>query len=184
MSTIKLIIIRTCYATVLLFALIALFPNPEPLERQPSAASISQLILEIPPKYGISPMIFESMIEQESRGKLRAIKSEYDKPKQRRRAERYSSDKAEVKMLASSHGPAQVMGYNAAARGLDWRELYKPAVNIEVASAILGSCLLKHKGKKPYQKLRQALICYNGSSAYADEVIKERIIPRVLARLD
>lgn len=130
---------------------------------------LKELIQTIPPKYGISPLVMAAIVERESNGQADAIRFE---PGQMARAAKISKHPDKQRAYASSHGLAQVMGWWAPEFNLKWFDLYEPETNIEVASAILKKCADKQKAKSKVERLRGALGCYNGSTVYADAVMR------------
>lgn len=135
------------------------------------AKSLKEIIEEIPPKYGIPPLLAAAIVHQESGGNTDAVRFE---PGQVARAKRVAprASEHEIRMLASSLGAFQVMAWHAPTFGLRWSELLDPETNAEVAMAILRSCLDRHTNKKTkYEQVRGGLACYNGSERYADAVL-------------
>ena len=130
--------------------------------------SVEELVQEIPPKYGISPLLMAAIIDRESGGKKDAIRYE---PAQMAKARKLTKNDSTAMALASSHGLAQVMGYWAKDYGISWTDLYNPETNIEVACAILKKGIDRHGGKGKYEAIRAGLAEYNGSYTYADEIL-------------
>jgi soluble lytic murein transglycosylase-like protein len=137
------------------------------VERQ--ERNLKELVQDIPPKYGIKPLLFAAIIERESGGKRDAVRFE---PGQMDRAKKVSGgNESQQRMYASSFGVAQVMGYHAPKYGLSWADLLEPETNIEVACTILKDCLDRHRDKSKVKQVHAALACYNGSTVYADAVM-------------
>lgn len=136
------------------------------VERKPRP--VKELIENIPPEYGISPLVMSVIVERESGGRNDAIRYE---PGQMPRAAKLTKNAEKQRALASSHGLAQVMGWWAPEFKLEWFQLYDPETNIKAASAILKRCMDKQTAKTKTERLRGALACYNGSNAYADAII-------------
>lgn len=147
-----------------------------PVEVERPQPKLEDLIQEIAPKYGINPIVIEAMVQRESGGKKNAIRFE---PGQMGRAQRISKDPQQQRMLASSHGPLQIMGWWAPEFGIEWSDLYDLRTNVEVSCAILKKGEERHSTKPKLQRLRGALAAYNGSTEYADAVMRtigERLI--------
>ena len=129
---------------------------------------LADLLQTVPPAYGVPSVLVAAVVKQESGGQKDAYRFE---PGQMERAAKFSKNPEQQRMLASSHCPMQVMGYNAARMGLSWSELYDLETCVEVGVKILKECLDRHEGKRKFEKYRGALSCYNGSSIYADKVL-------------
>jgi hypothetical protein len=129
-----------------------------------------ELLETVPPKYGVPSILAHAIVEQESGGKRDAIRFE---PGQVERARKVTGSKneSEIRQYASSHCPAQVMGWHAPRYNMSWVDLYVPTNCIEVAMAILSDCLKKQHQASKYDRHRGALACYNGSTVYADQVM-------------
>lgn len=138
------------------------------IEVHKPAPSIKELLEQIPPAYGVSPVLAAAMVSQESGGKMDAIRYE---PGQMSRAAKFSKNPEQQRMLSSSHCALQIMGYNAARLGISWSDLYDPETCFEAGMTIVKECLDRHKTKSKYEQLRGALTCYNGSERYADAIL-------------
>ena len=150
------------------------------VEVERPAKPLKELLNTIPPQYGISPLLMAAIVERESGGKANAIRFE---PGQMSRAAKFSRNPDEQRMYASSHGLAQIMGFNAPGLGLNWAQLYDPETNITAASKILKSCMDRHKGKSKVDQIRSATACYNGSDIYGNAIVNrlgELLIERSL----
>lgn len=130
--------------------------------------SIKELINEIPPRYGVSPILMAAIVERESGTRKDAIRFE---PSQMERARKITKDPEQQRMYASSHGITQVMGWHAPRFGISWADLYRPETSVEVGSAILRDCMEKHKTEAKFDRIYHSLACYNGSEEYARAVI-------------
>jgi len=64
------------------------------------------------------------------------------------------------------------MGWWAPSFNISWSDLYDPQTNLEVSCAILKKALDRHKHKKPAERLYSALAEYNGSTTYANAVMR------------
>lgn len=129
--------------------------------------TIEELLKEIPEKYGISPLLAAAIVDQESGGRMNAIRYE---PSQMARAAKITSNPEQQRQYASSHCALQIMGWWAPKYNLTWSDLYDPETCFEVGMNILANCHERQKGNK-VEKIRGALICYNGSEKYADVVL-------------
>jgi len=132
--------------------------------------SVDELIQDIAPRYGVNPVVLRAIVARESGGKEDAIRFE---PGQMGRAAKITKNPEQQRMLASSHGVAQIMGWWSPHFNIRWSDLYDPRTNLEVACAILRKGLDRRKGKPSAVALRGALEEYNGSSAYADAVMRQ-----------
>jgi soluble lytic murein transglycosylase-like protein len=130
--------------------------------------NLNDLLSEIPSVYGIPESIARAIVEQESGGKMEAIRFE---PSQMSRAAKFTKNTEQQKMLASSHCAMQVMGYHAPTLGLTWTDLYDPRTCVETGMKILSDCMNRAKDKGKYNKYFSALACYNGSEKYAHQVL-------------
>jgi hypothetical protein len=91
----------------------------------------------IPKQMGVSDIVVETILDKEEVTKnLNAFRSEADNPKQMAIARKFTKNEAQAKMIASSHCPFQVMGYEAEQRGVAWAELYYPKTCVEIAMVV------------------------------------------------
>lgn len=141
------------------------------VEVEKPQADLKTLIKEIPPKYGIPPLLAAAMVERESGGKMDAIRYE---PGQVDRAKKITKNESQIRMYASSHCALQIMGWHAPRYGLSWSDLYDPETCVEVSMSILKDCMDRHTGKRKVDQIKGALTCYNGSPVYA-QAIKDRL---------
>lgn len=142
--------------------------------------SVGDLVHLAAEKHGIHPTLLMAIVEKESGGKIDAIRYE---PGQLTRAAKITKNPEQQRMFASSHGLAQVMGWWAPEFKLSWADLYDPETNLDTASEILKSCMTRHAGKTRVMQIHGALACYNGSTKYADDVLRtigEKLIERTL----
>ena len=133
-----------------------------------TSPTLRELLETIPPDYDVPVMVAFAVANQESGGRMDAIRFE---PGQMSRAAKFTRDPEKQKMLSSSHCALQVMGYNAARLGISWSDLYVPETCVKTAMVILKECLDRHKGKPKYEQLYGALTCYNGSEKYAQAIL-------------
>lgn len=140
-----------------------------PAREVPTAELVRHLSIEA----GISPIVTEAIIEQESGGKEDALRFE---PHVYARV-RGKTDE-ERRMLATSFGLTQVMGYHARQTcGLkSWAELLQPEKNIRCGLTVLKGNI-KRTGK-----LRAAIVAYNGSGPDAERY-GERVLARIAEKL-
>jgi soluble lytic murein transglycosylase-like protein len=132
--------------------------------------TVAELLKEIPPLYGISPLVMAAIIDRESAGQRASIRFE---PGQMDRARKISKNPEQQRMYASSHGLAQVMGWWAPEFRISWADLYDNRTNIEIACAILKKGLDRHQNLPKAKQLHAALTSYNGSTVYADAVMRK-----------
>lgn len=131
--------------------------------------SVDDLIEEIAPAYGLKPFLLRAIFQKESGFRVDAYRFE---PGQMARAAKLTKDPQQQKMLASSHGLGQIMGYNALSHGISWSQLYDPRINIELTAAMIRNGIDRRKNKMSKARaLRGALHEYNGSEAYADDLM-------------
>ena len=145
--------------------------NKTPLPNIVSEMSLVEALNIIPPKYGVPAQVVSVLIEKESGGDMAAIRFE---PSQIKHAEKYSKNKDLQRMYASSHCALQIMGYNAAARGVEWYELYKPETCVEVGMNIWAKCRENRcdKTSSSYDCIKATATCYNGSTKYAADFMR------------
>ncbi len=136
---------------------------------KPQEYSLSALIDIIAKDQHVPAVVLRAIVLQESAGGTQLYRFEPTKYTQLKSKARVSD--SELRMLASSHGVAQVMGFNAEPRcGIHWSQLYDQALGLECGAKILRENLDRHKEiKSPAAKLRLALRDYNGSGADADD---------------
>lgn len=135
--------------------------------------STAELVATLSREMGINPIVTHAIIEQESGGREDALRFEphvYARVKGRTDEER--------RMLASSFGLTQVMGYHARQTcGLkSWAELLQPEKNIRCGLTVLRDNL------KRTRRLRDALRMYNGSGERA-EAYAEKVLARIGEKL-
>lgn len=145
---------------------------------KPESVSVSQLIPKVARDLKVPVVALQAVIDQESSGAKRLYRFEERKfIELKRRADFAKLPDDEIRMLASSHGAAHVMGFNAQTRcNVSWDKLYDPLTGIECGAKILRENLDRYtKVKDPSERLWFALRDYNGSGtdaeAYADKVM-------------
>lgn len=132
---------------------------------QPLDLPVGEIIRRVSDEMGVNPVITKAIAMRESRLEPDAIRFE---PKVFSRLKVGSEDQR--RMLASSHGVMQIMGFNQDICGLkSWAELYDPAVNVRCALYILKKNAQEARSiKNPAARLREALRRYNGSGEHAE----------------
>ena len=91
----------------------------------------------IPKQMGVSDIVVETILEKEDATKnLNSFRSEADNPKQMAIARKFTKNEAQARMIASSHCPFNVMGYEAEQRGVAWAELYYPKTCVELGMVV------------------------------------------------
>lgn len=146
----------------------------------PPKPTLLSLIKSIPRKYDLDPLLVAAVIGKESNGRVAAIKFE---PAQMHRARKISSSVEEQRILASSIGPMQVMGWHSKDLGITWNELFDLETNIHAGCKVLSDCMRKHEKKQKHEQIWMALKCYNGSDDYARSVygrLADLLIARTL----
>jgi len=151
-------------------------PPPHKERRQ----EFEDAIRTIPKQFGIPDVIVETILAKESPDRdLNAYRSEAHNPNQIALAKKFSKKDAQIKMIASSHCPFQIMGYEAEQRGVPWAELYYPKTCVELFSAVWTSkqeyCLTANPSLK---KNKVALLectarAWNGSGEKAEQYKEE-----------
>jgi soluble lytic murein transglycosylase-like protein len=141
---------------------------------------IAPLIIEASKKTGIAPSLLASVIHQESRGEIYAVRFEplffdkYVKGKTKKTSIGHipsmCSWATEQNLRAHSFGLFQMMGQVARERGFKGEfltELLDPATNIKLGSEFLQTLLLK------YEDTEKALLRWNGGGnpEYGKEVL-------------
>jgi hypothetical protein len=141
-----------------------------PVEVPAPKKTLETLLVEIPPKYGVSPLIAQAIAHQESGVRMDAIRFE---PGQVNRAIKATkrTDEVSIRQYASSHCAMQVMGYHTPRYGKTWADLYDAEICLEMSMAIYRDCATRSKATSKLRQIREALTCYNGSEKYADVVI-------------
>jgi soluble lytic murein transglycosylase-like protein len=149
-------------------------PDPQIVEKIREVAierpepDIKTLIREIPEQYGLSPLLVAAIVERESGAKRDAVRFE---PGQMERARRLTKNEQDQRMLATSFGYMQIMGWWSKEFNISWADLLDGETNVETGCAILKKCLDRQKSGNKAQRIHAALACYNGSTVYADAVL-------------
>jgi hypothetical protein len=151
-------------------------PPPHKDRRQ----EFNEALLSIPKQFGIPNIIVETILDKESPDRnLNAYRSEAHNPNQIALAKKFSKNEAQIKMIASSHCPLQIMGYEAEQRGVPWAELYYPKTCVELFGAVWLSKQEICKKNNPSLKHNKVglLECtakaWNGSGEKADQYKEE-----------
>lgn len=148
------------------------------------AVPMGQLVRVVSKRHRVPTVVLKAIIEQESADGKFLYRFEPDKYTQLKMKERLPE--SEVRMLASSHGLAHVMGFNAEPRcGVHWSKLYDSLIGLECGARILRENMDRHQSvKDSSRRIWLALRDYNGSGKraeeYADEVMSR--IGRLLLR--
>lgn len=172
--------LRLFLLTILAIALITPFSGfiaphieyvdrPVPVRMAPRA--VGEIIASASHKSGVPSILIRAIIEQESAGDTTAVKFE---PHHLNRVPARITHPDKRRMYASSIGLMQVMAWHlfTLLPDRDYTALYDPEINIAVGTRILSDCMKRHAGKPPTQQYRSALVCYNGSDVYAEEVLE------------
>ncbi len=149
---------------------------------RPASVPLDQVIPTVARDFKVPVVALRAVIDQESSGGEYLYRFEPDKYADLKAKSRLSD--SEVRMLASSHGPAHVMGFNAMPRcGIHWSKLYDSLLGVECGARILRENLNRHaKVKSPSERLALALRDYNGSGPAA-EAYSQKVMARVGALL-
>jgi hypothetical protein len=139
---------------------------------------LRQLIETVALRHGVSPVVLQAVVEQESRGGEALYR--FEPGSYARLKSQVKATDSELRMLASSHGVAHVMGFNAQPRcGVHWSKLYDPSIGLECAAKILRQNLARHSNEATNSKrIWLALRDYNGAGPDAQEYATE-----VMARI-
>ncbi len=129
---------------------------------------VRELINNVANDYGIPPLLFEAVVKHESAYRVNASRFESHHMK---RAAKFTKIPEQQRHYATSWGLGQVMGWHAPKYGLEWHDLLDPETNLKVSADILSKCIERHKSKKPIDKIKGALVCYNGSDQYPPRVL-------------
>lgn len=140
---------------------------------QPQEKSVAQLIKESSRDFGVPKLLITAVIEQESGNKFRTDRVRFEPHLLKRvKREKWMND-IEYQLRASSIGLMQVVVFIHQENpncSQNIQELFQVETNIRCGTSILKDCLNRHVSKPPVERVKQALICYNGSEAYAEEV--------------
>jgi hypothetical protein len=137
--------------------------------------SLDEIIEQVAIKHQLPEVLLRAVIDQESGGGNALYRFEPDV--YTRLKPRKASSDSEVRMLASSHGVAHVMGFNAEPRcGIHWSKLYDRTIGLDCAARILSQNLERHKANGDVaRQLWLAVRDYNGAGraaeAYATTVL-------------
>lgn len=146
------------------------------------AVPLGQLVELVSRKHRIPPVVLQAVVDQESSGGEYLYRFEPNTYSQLKVKTRTSD--SEVRMLASSHGVAHVMGFNAQPRcGVHWSKLYDPAIGLECGAKILRESMEKYRSVgDSSRRVWLALRDYNGSGPDA-EAYASKVMARVGALL-
>lgn len=152
---------------------------------KPEQLPLRSLVPKVAHDVGVPAVALQAIVERESSGARLLYRFEpkkFDELKRSRQYAKVSDD--ELRMLASSHGSAHVLGVNAEPRcGIHWSRLYDSVGGLECGARILRENLDRYKNHpNPSQRLWFALRDYNGSGAAA-EAYADAVMARVGALL-
>jgi hypothetical protein len=142
------------------------------------AVPLLQLIDGVAAKHQVPSVVLQAVVDQESRGGEALYR--FEPNSYARLKSQVKATDSELRMLASSHGVAHVMGFNAQPRcGVHWSKLYDPAIGLECAARLLRQNLNRHANEgNNSRRIWLALRDYNGSGPDAQEYATE-----VMARI-
>jgi soluble lytic murein transglycosylase-like protein len=137
----------------------------------PPKKTLDEIIAHAAEKAEVPEVLIRAIIDQESNWDASAVRFEQH---YLARVPKRISNPDKRRLWASSIGLMQVMSTHLLdkAPGQDYTALYDPEFNVAMGTRVLKDCLMRHDSKALNQKYRLALVCYNGSEAYADEVLK------------
>lgn len=131
--------------------------NASDLKKPRTIHTLETAINSLAKREGISANWLRHWVNQESgTGQTRFEPHVY---KQRSKIDSHLPE-IDRRAMASSHGPLQVMGYNAEFCGLNWRDLYDPFHGIECGLKHLKQWVKRHP--KDANRLFNGLASYNG----------------------
>ena len=136
---------------------------------RPDSVPLQQLIRAVSAKNRVPVVVLQAVIDQESAGGEHLYRFEPTTYANLRKRERGSD--SEVRMLASSHGVAHVMGFNAKPRcNVHWSKLYDTAVGLECGAKLLRENIDRYSDvRDASRRIWLALRDYNGSGPAAEE---------------
>lgn len=166
------------FVSIILFALSTLIPvalisgcYEHSQQPRPVAAVVlepektpKELIAEICPAYGVPLPLAMEVARHESNFDSTAVAYEPSTKKIALKVKKQTGSKEPLKALMTSHGIFQIMGFNAALRGVPIEELENPKLNVEFGCSLLGSHLIRYKHLPKKQQTFSALRRYNGES--------------------
>ncbi len=136
---------------------------------RPEVVPVDKLVSEVAARSGVPAVALRALIDQESSGGVALYRFEPAKYQDLKGTIKVSD--SELRMLASSHGVAHVMGFNAMPLcGIHWSKLYDNLIGLECGAKILKKNLARYsKVDEPSQRLWLALRDYNGSGEAAEQ---------------
>lgn len=153
------------------------FTPPEIREREvivetpEKERDFSEHLTEAARAYGVPLLVARAMVNQESGGKMSAIRYEPGQVEIAKKISKASGD--QLRQYASSHCALQVMGYNTKRFNLTWSDLYNPRTCAEVGMAMMRDCMDRQKGGNALKRTFGALKCYNGGEEYARSILNK-----------
>jgi hypothetical protein len=139
------------------------------VEVQPPRETFEQALERILPTFGIPRIFVEALLDKECASRsMRCVRSEAHNPRQIDAAKKYSRNADEIKLIASSWCPFQVMGYNAYRYDREWQDLLTPEGCVTIGLSVFADCWERHKGKSASDRVRLSGQCYNGSGPAAE----------------
>lgn len=133
-----------------------------------SEVPMTTLLSKVAREHKIPEVALKALYMQESAGG--AFLYRFEPEVYGRLKQKLKEDDNEVRMLASSHGALQVMGFNAENEcGVHWSKLYDSMVGLECGAKILKNKLEKHEKEKDVsKKVWLAMRDYNGAGEAAE----------------
>ena len=134
--------------------------------------SVEAIIEEASVDQNVPKVVIEMIVDKESAGNRDAINFE---PTVWAQAQKLTPVPELQRLYSSSHGYMQVLGLHIKELNIHWSDLYDVEKNIKIGTSIIRKCLDTNASEPSANKrLFKALVCYNGSSKYATDVV-ERI---------
>lgn len=170
----KGIFLLMMFGAIVLFSIAAMFPEQFKVEEEAiqdqGPDAVKALIRAKAIEFNVPPLLALAVAQKESNFSHTAYRFE---PSQMGRAAKFTKNKEQQRMLASSHCFYQVMGYRARELNISWPDLYDTDTCIMAGLTLLKKAIDRHKEKSKYERYRRALGEYNGSLAYADDVMNK-----------
>lgn len=153
--------------------LIERFTRVKVVERaiQSDNRSIPELVPVVAKEQKVPAIAFKALVMQESTLGVDVYRFEPEKYNELKLKYKTSISDDEIRALASSHGPAHVMGFNAEAEcGIHWSKLYDPYTGLTCGAKIFRKQLERFKSEaNTAERVRLAFKGYNGTGARAEE---------------
>lgn len=146
---------------------------------QASAVDLTTKINTVSGESGVHAALLQAIVDQESSGGDPDQRYHFEPTKYQQRSDRNDDTR---RMMASSHGITQVMGYNAGPEcGVKYWELYDDWVALRCTAKMLRKLITAAVNKPPEQRLQAVLAGYNGTGPKA-ELYAQAVMARIAAK--